>query len=293
MENSTLLHKPAIDPSVLQRNGFKIHEVFGDNRRAIIQGRRDYYKIVLLKGDVTLSYNDTTLDIHDSFLYFANPHVPHSVVHHSMENYGYGCLFTEKFIAGRERTDLLQHSPLFQIGADPVIPLDREQAIFMTGIFEKMMAVNSSVYDYKYELLRSCIELILHEVRRIQPTSKKLENLNAATRITHMFLELLESQFPIESSAEPLKLRSALDFSRSLAVHVNYLNRSVKAVTGNPTTVIISERIVAEAKALLRYTDWSVGNIAYSLGFEYPTYFNNYFKRIAGGTPKSFRKNKD
>jgi AraC-like DNA-binding protein len=45
-------------------------------------------------------------------------------------------------------------------------------------------------------------------------------------------------------------------------------------------------------KALLQHTDWSVGDIAYALGFEYPTYFNNYFKRLTGTTPKSLRKEK-
>jgi len=60
-------------------------------------------------------------------------------------------------------------------------------------------------------------------------------------------------------------------------------------VTGKPTSTHISERIAAEAKALLQHTDWSVGDIARGLGFEYPTYFNNYFKRITGNTPNSFR----
>jgi len=31
-------------------------------------------------------------------------------------------------------------------------------------------------------------------------------------------------------------------------------------------------------------------DIAYSTGFEYPTCFNNYFKRVTGTTPKSLRK---
>ena len=105
-------------------------------------------------------------------------------------------------------------------------------------------------------------------------------------------MELLERQFPIERSAEPLKLRTAQDFAESLNVHANYLNRSVKEVTGKPTSVHIAERISAEAKALLQHTDWSVADIAYSLGFEYPTYFNNYFKRVTGTTPKALRKEK-
>ena len=94
------------------------------------------------------------------------------------------------------------------------------------------------------------------------------------------------------SIEEPLRLRTAQDFAESLSVHINYLNRAVKEVTGKPTSVQITERITAEAKALLLYTDWSVADIAYGLGFEYPTYFNNYFKRVTGVTPNSLRKEK-
>lgn len=101
---------------------------------------------------------------------------------------------------------------------------------------------------------------------------------NAATRITGMFKDLLERQFPLESASGSLKFRSAQDFAQAMSVHVNYLNRCVKSVTGKPTSGHISERIMTEAKALLRYTDWSIADIAYSLGFEYLTYFNNYFK---------------
>jgi len=105
-------------------------------------------------------------------------------------------------------------------------------------------------------------------------------------------MELLERQFPIDNTEQPLRLRTAQDFAASLSVHPNYLNRSVKDVTGKPTSVHIAERIALEAKALLLYTDWSVADIAHGLGFEYPTYFNNYFKRVTGVTPQSLRKRK-
>ncbi|WP_235917492.1 helix-turn-helix domain-containing protein [Hymenobacter busanensis] len=71
---------------------------------------------------------------------------------------------------------------------------------------------------------------------------------------------------------------------------MNHLNRAVKEATGKPTTVHIAERIIGEAKALLHHTSWSTAEIAYSLGFEYPTYFNNFFKKHTGTTPLAFRK---
>ncbi len=276
---------PAFIGTDLQAKGFNIKEISKTENSPHSLGRRDFYKIVLVTGDITLYYGDQTIDIAGTFLFFANPHVPHSVVQHSTEKSGYACVFTEAFIAGRERKELLQHSPLFRVGGTPVIALTSEQAVFLTGLFQKMLSVHRSDYEYRAELLRGCTELIIHEALRIQPSQQGLTQRNAATRITYMFLELLERQFPIESPHVPLRLRTAQGFADSLAVHVNYLNRSVKDVTGKPTSVHIAERIAAEAKSLLHHTDWRVADIAYGLGFDYPTYFNNYFKRVTGSTP--------
>lgn len=44
-----------------------------------------------------------------------------------------------------------------------------------------------------------------------------------------------------------------------------------------------------EAKTLLLTTDWSTADIDYTLGFAYPTYFNNFFKKHTGTTPSAVR----
>jgi len=276
----------------LNLKGFKIHEISGTVNHYVSQGRRDFYKAGLVTGNMTVYYGERMIEINDTVLFFVNPNVPHSIVRSSKKTTGYACLFTEAFIASRERKELLKNSPLFNVDASPAIPLTKEQAVFMTGIFQKMLSIHNGDYDYKNELLKSCIELILHEAIRIQPAQNGLHPKNGAARITNLFMDLLERQFPIDSTAAPLRLRTAQDFAGSLSVHVNYLNRAVKEVTGKPTSVHIADRIAAEAKALLLYTDWSVADIAYGLGFEYPTYFNNYFKRVTGITPNSLRKEK-
>ncbi len=292
MSVKTVSEIPAFTSADSKLKGFKVHEVAAPVNSSLSYGRRDFYKIVLATGHKTIGYGDQTIEVNDTFLFFANPHVPHSVVHHSTEKKGYACLFTEAFIASRERTEMLQNSPLFRFGGIPVIPLNVEQEVFLTGLFQKMLTVHGCDYEYRDELLRNCIELIIHEALRIRPLQNGLKQKNAATRITYLFIELLERQFPVESTSDPLRLRTAQDFAESLSVHVNYLNRSVKEVTGKSTSVHIAERIAAEAKALLQHTNWSVADIAYGLGFEYPTYFNNYFKRVTGITPTSLRKSK-
>ncbi len=292
MAVDVLAEIPGVNMQDLRLKGFKVHELPVSVDIPVSRGRRDFYKMGLVTGEMTVAYGDQVLELNDTVLFFVNPNVPRSVVRRSTNTTGYACIFTETFITGRERTEILKNSPLFHTGDTPVIPLNSEQAAFMTGIFQKMLAVYNGDYPYKGELIRNCIELIIHEALRIQPSQNVSQFKNAATRITHLFMDLLERQFPIERTDEPLKLRTAQDFAAALSVHVNYLNRSIKEITGKPTSVHIAERITAEAKALLQYADWSVADIAYALGFEYPTYFNNYFKRVTGTNPKYFRKGK-
>jgi AraC family transcriptional activator of pobA len=287
MAVEVLAEIPGVNMEDLRLKGFKVHELPASVDIPVLSGRRDYYKMGLVTGNMTIGYGDQLLELQDTVLFFVNPNVPRSVIRRSMDTTGYACIFTEPFI---KRTEVLKESPLSRPGDNPVIRLNGEQVIFMKGIFEKMLVVYYGNYSHKGELIRNCVELIIHEALRIQPSQNASPTINAATRITHLFLDLLERQFPVERSADPLHLRTARDFAEGLSVHVNYLNRSVKEVTGKPTSVHIADRIVTEAKALLQYTDWSVADIAYALGFEYPTYFNNYFKRLTGCVPKSFRK---
>lgn len=292
MATNVIAEIPGLNKDDLKLKGFKVHELTMPAGSPVSRGRRDFYKMGLVTGDMTVYYGDKILEIKDTVLFFVNPNVPHSVVFRAEKTSGYACLFTETFMAGRERAEILKNSPLFHTGDTPLIPLNKEQVEFMAGIFRKMLSVQAGDYPHKGELIRSCIELMLHEALRIQPPQNVVQFKNAATRMTHLFLDLLERQFPIERTDAPLKLRTAQDFATDLSVHINYLNRSVKQVTGKPTSVHIAERISAEAKALLQHTDWSVADIAYALGFEYPTYFNNFFKRVTGTTPKSLRKEK-
>ena len=152
-----------------------------------------------------------------------------------------------------------------------------------------MIAEQKTDYSFKDELIRNYIQLIIHEAIKLQPSENFNANQNATSRITRVFLELLERQFPIENIENPLQLKTAQDYANHLSIHVNYLNRCVKEITDKSTTTLISERIVSEAKALLQHTDWNIAEIAFALGFEYPTYFNNFFKKMTGLNPRSFR----
>jgi AraC family transcriptional activator of pobA len=72
-------------------------------------------------------------------------------------------------------------------------------------------------------------------------------------------------------------------------VHINHLNKVLKETTGLTTTELIAGRILQEAKALLRHTNWSIAEIADSLGFSDVAHFANSFKRETSISPGAFR----
>jgi AraC family transcriptional activator of pobA len=251
--------------------------------------RRDYYKISLIIGTGKLHYADKWIAIDRPALLFSNPAIPYSWEAESDVQQGWFCLFTETFMQQAETGAYFKDSPLFRVGGNPVYFLDPPQKEEIAGIFKKMAAEITSDYVHKYDLLRHYLHLIIHLAIKMRPAESFKHQSNASSRIATLFLELLERQFPIDSAQASLSFKTANDFAHSLSVHTNHLNRAVKEVTGKTTTEHISNRIIHEAKALLRHTNWTVAEISYSLGFEYPAYFNLFFKKHAGVTPGEAR----
>lgn len=285
------LESPALELGIndLKLKGFKVYEVNGDVSKIPTYNRRDFYKICINTSESLIHYADRGIETDGTILFFGNPHIPYSWEILSPSYHGYACVFTEEFLRVNDRSESLHESPLFKIGGTPIFALSAEQKVFIDSLFLKMIEEQDTDYVFKDDLIRNYINLILHESMKMQPTENFFKHKNASSRITSLFLELLERQFPIETKDQPLALKTPQDYAQSLAVHVNHLNRSVKEITGKPTTAHITERIIGEAKALLHHTDWSISDIGYSLGFEYPSYFNNYFKRLTGTIPKSLR----
>lgn len=273
----------------LKLKGFKVYAIDTTSSPMPEYSRRDFYKICLVTGNNLIHYADRSVEVGGTSLLFANPHIPYAAEVLSGEQKGYACLFTEAFLVTHERSESLQQSPLFRIGGTPIFSLTEEAKGFLTTLFNKMLAEQDTDYPFKDELIRNYIHLVIHEAIKLQPADNFFTPKNASSRIASLFLELLERQFPVESPSRPLTLRTAQSFADRLAIHVNHLNRSVREITGKPTTSHIAERVLSEAKALLQYTHWPIADIAYSLGFEYTTHFNNFFKRLTGTVPSAFR----
>ncbi len=269
-------------------NVFRIEDCIGPNAKPVTYSRRSFYKISLMHGENIIHYADKSITLSGTSLMFFSPHVPYTFEHMSDNRSGFFCIFTESFFAERFRGGISE-LPMFGLGAKPVYSLDEAQNEYVRGLFLKMTEEINSDYDFKYDLIRNYVTELCYYALKTQPSENVYKHADAKSRITSVFTELLERQFPIETPSQRFALRSANDFATRLSVHVNHLNRAIRETTGKTTTDHIAERLLSEAKSLLRHTDWNISEIGYCLGFEEPTHFNNFFKKNTQLTPSSFR----
>ncbi|MDJ1493664.1 helix-turn-helix transcriptional regulator [Cytophagaceae bacterium DM2B3-1] len=269
-------------------NVFRLEDCLGHGSTPVKYSRRDFYKVSLIRGKNRYHYADKSIEIAGSTLIFFNPSVPYTWESLSDDKTGFFCIFKESFFTEKMRGNI-NELPMFMPGGKPAYLLNKSHDKRVSQIFTKMLDEIDSEYRFKYDLLRNYVTELIHYALKMEPSETLYQHPDANTRITAIFTELLERQFPIESPSQRLSLRSATDYAEQLSVHVNHLNRAIRLTTGRTTTEHIAERIVSEAKVLLKHTDWNVAEISYCLGFEEAAHFNNYFKKHTQLNPTSFR----
>ena len=271
-------------------NVFESEKLFDKKtgNRNMPYSRRAYYKIAWLNGKSRAEYADKVVDIQNALL-FATPRIPYHWLPEDANQNGMFCIFTPDFLLPGKSAVNLDELPIFQPGMFPVFQLSAKEVKEIEYIFRKMQKELAADYKYKYDFLRNLLLELIHYGQKLQPISALNATQNASQRISSLFIELLERQFPVESAHQRLSLRAPKDYANRLAVHVNHLNKVIKEMTGSTTTQLISNRVVQEAKILLKQTTRSVADVGYTLGFDDVAHFSNYFKKQTSSTPLAFR----
>jgi AraC family transcriptional activator of pobA len=261
---------------------------FGDSSHAVPFARYDFYKIMLIRGKHRCHYADKSIEFDGSTLLFFNPAVPYSFERLDTESTGFFCLFKDSFFIESLRNGM-QHLRIFEPDRKPVYHISERQDLEVTALFEKMLDEVGSDYRFRFDLLRNQVSELIHLALKMQPDEQLYQHPDTNARLTSIFINLLESQFPIQYKGQCVEMRSARDFAERLAVHVNHLNRAVRATTGKTTTTYIAERLAAEATALLKHTEWNVSEVSDCLGFAQPAHFTYFFRKQTKLTPTAVR----
>lgn len=269
-------------------NIFSLEPYLSGEIKSVPYRRRDFYKIMLVRGASTVHYADRVYEVKRQALSFSNPLVPYKWDHIGEHSSGIYCIFNPHFFMNFGQ---IQQYEVFQPNGTHVFELSDQETKEVEHLFEKMKVEFASEYKYKYDRLRNLVFELIHFGMKLQPAEvQQTQHGNASLRIASIFLELLERQFPIDDTHKTVSMRTPAEFADQLNIHVNHLNRAVKEMTGKTTSQLIADRLIQESKILLKQSSWNVSEIAFGLGFTEVTHFNNFFKKHLKINPTQFRK---
>lgn len=103
-----------------------------------------------------------------------------------------------------------------------------------------------------------------------------------ANPVFSKFLNLIDIHFKDE--------RSVSFYAEKLNISPNYLNIICKKSLNSSASSLIQDRILLEAKRLLKVSEKSVKDIVFDLGFYDQASFSKFFKSHTGMTPSQFKE---
>jgi AraC family transcriptional activator of pobA len=255
-----------------------------DQRSYHPQHRHSYYEIfIFFEGGGNHRIDFREFPIEAGSLHFISPGQVHQV-RRGAGCHGYVITFTEELYAlHEEQKSLLQQVELYHNYSAPAIV--SFSPVFFDRIRKLTLQMEQEYHSQglmKEELMRSYLNIMLIHSNRMFRTAQDGAAVSGRHTIVQRFRQLLDTHFADKQQVQ--------DYARLLGVTSNYLNDTIKSATGITASQHIHNRLLLEAKRLLFNTGFSIKEIAFSLGFQDPTYFGRFFRNLAGTTPGDFRE---
>lgn len=160
------------------------------------------------------------------------------------------------------------------------IPLPRARFERLASIVVAMREELSAVQSDSAHVLRAQAYLLLAELQRGAGAARPTP-IDRSRVLAQRFAARVEERF--------VHGDSVADYAAALGVTTRHLNHCVRAATGTTASEVIHRRVHLEARRLLLNTDLGIVDIAQRLNFSDASYFNRFFVRHAGTTPRAFR----
>ena len=134
------------------------------------------------------------------------------------------------------------------------------------------------------DMLRALVRILLIYIHRYG-RRQGMEPLNAVKPSHRLFV-----QFRRQLEMHYQQLHAVKDYADLLHVSTKTLTNSVIECSGKTPLSFINDRIILEAKRLLRFSGLMIKEIAGRLGYDDPSYFVKFFKRQMGVLPTEFKE---
>jgi len=286
--NSSRVHKIQSEQS--GDIDFKICGVNFDKAREIEEDiDPGLFNVIWIKeGSGIYSIDFKSYDFDSGLMFFLTPQQIFRVNSEKIVK-GYRLSFSQDFYCVETRAAESSCNGLLfnNVYETPFIKLSGKESRYFEDLLEHIFEeFNEPDVDHEH-LVDAYLKLFLIKATRIKAKgidlSSKAESKQENT-ITSNFSTLVEKHFK--------EVHSITDYADLLNISPKALSKQLKSSKNRTPSDIIRDRIILEAKRDLFYSDKSIKEIGYGLGFNDPAYFNRFFTKSTDMPPKRFRENR-
>lgn len=245
--------------------------------------RHEFYSIFfVLSGISTQEIDFKRYDIHKNQILF----IPKGSIHWEIETKNlesYILLFKDDFFA-KPMMNMINGFVKYAIFQRKIV-LNLSET--QTKEFLKLAEVieqehNQEDHQNLIFILQNLVLVWVNKMQSIaQPVYSKNNFINQGI-LFQQFVSLLDKNYT--------KHKDISFYCTELGCTSKKLSQVLNEILGKPTNEIIIDTIILEAKRKLCYTNLSVKEIAYELGYDNPFYFSRIFKNKEKQSPEEFRK---
>ncbi len=251
-----------------------------------------FYSVTLKKlAKGSLKYGRNHLDFQEGSLFFASPNqiASSAAIDFDKNSYNWVLCFHPDLLHGTPLSSKISEYTFWKYSANEALHLSEEEKQSLTDIVNAIKTeIDRPIDKYTKNVLVSGIELLLNHCNRYynrQFITREKDNQTIVDSVNDYLSEYFAS---VRLASEGLP--TVLQCAEHVNLSPNYLSDLLRRETGISTQDHIHIHLLEIAKNRLLGTDDSVKEIAYALGFEYPQYFTNLFKKKVGLTPTEYRK---
>jgi len=247
--------------------------------------RPDFYGIAYCYGGnykVKISFKE--YDLKPGHLMFFKPMELNELI--EINNYkGILIAFNLHFLISRELIGFnLLAQPFFEEGAGSLLKLKEENKENVRFYFETLLRKENDIFNpYRKHIMRGILISLLYEITALYPKSKPIGNHISSRKknIAKDFQKLLNTHYKKEHHVS--------FYAEKLNITPGYLSEILKEKTGKSTLEIIQNKLILEAKVLLKNSDLNIGEISRYLNFSAMGSFIRFFKKNTQMAPSKYR----
>lgn len=260
----------------------KLEEINPGNEIVKPAHRHDFYYVLFVnegRGSHMIDFKH--YEIKPCSIFFISPGQVHAL-ELSSDAKGFAIFFKPSFYLMNSNPNKILDFPFFH-------SLSNEPALFLDCLEPTIGKTLEEIYNefHTFELgrdnvMRALIDVLLVRLSRKYP-EPPLNDF--PIRLTYMIRELeglIDRHFK--------EYRSLDDYADLMNISPKHLNNLCKKALDKTVINLIHERTIIESKRLLLFTDFTVSQIAYELGYFDKSYFMRFFNRNIGLTPETYRQ---